>query len=534
MAEWARDAPERGEHDPALVGRVTVVDEELRHGTNLPAEAAPDIGAHPGRAPWSSARLSSPRGRDDGRAASQLVGRGAAVEGLDGPLDGSAARGPARSSSSASPGSARAACWPSSRRAPTRAATSCCRQRLGVRARPAVLGCSSTRSTTTSGARAGPARRACPPTPWRSCGEVFPSLATAGPRRRRPTSATGPTGPSAGSSRCWRPGAARPPARRRALGGRRLDRPARCPAAPAARRAGADRGRRAPAAAARAAGGGAPAHPRAGGLTRLELGAPERGGGPRAARRRRGRRDGIRAVRRERRQPLLPGAARPVVAAAARSARGHGLPTPRVPGASPRRSPGSSPCCPRPPAACSRAPPWPATRSSSSSPRPPRACPSRPCSPALDELLRRDLVRHRTSRGASASATPSCGAPSTSRPRAAGASARTRPPRRRWPRAAPRRPARTTSSARPGTATPPPSAVLREAAEATVSGAPATAARLLDAALRLAGPDAPDRTGLLAASAQAHALPGSSARPTTACSRAWRPCRGPRRAPACG
>jgi DNA-binding CsgD family transcriptional regulator/tetratricopeptide (TPR) repeat protein len=52
------------------------------------------------------------------------------------------------------------------------------------------------------------------------------------------------------------------------------------------------------------------------------------------------------------------------------------------------------------------------------------------------------------------------------------------------------------------------SGVLREAAEATVSKAPATAARLLDAALRLVGADAPDRTELLAASAHAHAAAG--------------------------
>ena len=129
----------------------------------------------------------------------------------------------------------------------------------------------------------------------------------------------------------------------------------------------------------------------------------------------------------------------------------------------------------------------------------------------LDELLRRDLVRHTDVprrfrfrhplvRRAVYEAAP--GRLAARRPRGQRA--------RRSPRAArPPWPAPTTSSARPGTATPPPPRVLREAARGDrLRARPATAARLLDAPCGSLRPDAPERAGLLAASAHAHAAAG--------------------------
>ena len=184
-------------------------------------------------------------------------------------------------------------------------------------------------------------------------------------------------------------------------------------------------------------------------------------------------------------------------------------PTSRCRGAWPRRSPGSSPCCPRPPAGCSREPPWPAIPSSSSSPRPPRAFPRRPpCRPSTSCCAGTSSAT-RTSRGASASAIPSCGAPCTRRPRAAGASPRTRPPRRRWPRAAPPPwPAPTTSSARPGMATPPPAASCAKPPRRPSPARPPPPRACSTPPCGSWARDAPDRTDLLAASAHAHAAAG--------------------------
>ena len=135
---------------------------------------------------------------------------------------------------------------------------------------------------------------------------------TRGPEPERPPAAGRRAPPRApgrprAARRCWRAPAAGADARRPALGRPGLARAARRAAAP-------------PAAGARAAGAGGAARGRCrssccrrssartarGTLTRLELTALSRDGRPRAARRR--RRDGLRG---ERRQPVLPAAARP-------------------------------------------------------------------------------------------------------------------------------------------------------------------------------------------------------------------------------
>ena len=136
---------------------------------------------------------------------------------------------------------------------------------------------------------------------------------------------------------------------------------------------------------------------RAGTLTRIELGALT----PDEARELLGdavdarRRD--RALRGERRQPVLPRAARAV--ARPRGRRGRRFTTRcrwrrsafRRP--SPRRSPRSSRCCPTPHASCWKERRWQAIRSSPSWRRPRPGLPETSAMDAVDELLRLDLVR---------------------------------------------------------------------------------------------------------------------------------------------
>jgi hypothetical protein len=115
----------------------------------------------------------------------------------------------------------------------------------------------------------------------------------------------------------------------------------------------------------------------------------------------------------------------------------------------------SSRCSATTPAGCSRAPPWPATRSSRSWP-PPRPRSRRPRrSRRSTSCCAATSSGPPTSRGASASATRWCVRRCTRPRRAAGGSARTSAAPPRWPGAAPPpRRARTTSSRPAGTATP--------------------------------------------------------------------------------
>ena len=156
---------------------------------------------------------------------------------------------------------------------------------------------------------------------------------------------------------------------------------------------------------------------RAGALTRLELGAPHRAEAARAPRRRHRRRRRRRALRGERRQPVLP--------PAARARRGRG---PATAGRRRRGARRTSACRPRSPprwreelallpttrAACSRARPSPATRSS----------PSCAAAAGVDDDAAHRRARRAarasiwcappTSRAVSASGIHSCAAPSTS------------------------------------------------------------------------------------------------------------------------
>ncbi|OPG08633.1 AAA family ATPase [Microbispora sp. GKU 823] len=103
-----------------------------------------------------------------------------------------------------------------------------------------------------------------------------------------------------------------------------------------------------------------------------------------------------------------------------------------------------------PPARCwwPRPPPWPPTSSNRPSPPWPPRCRRPPRWPRWTSWSSATSSAARA--GGSASATPSCDAPSTSRRRRAGAWARTPGSRPTWPSWAPRRPYRPTTSSIPG------------------------------------------------------------------------------------
>ena len=473
--------------------------------------------------------------------ASQLVGRGAAVEGLERALDELRGGRPCALEVVGEPGIGKSrGCWPSSRRARMPAATSCSAAAHPSSSARFRSGCSSTRWTTTSGRSSRRAATGCPTTPWRSCGMCSRRSRPPAPRRRRPTGATGRTGPCDGSSRSW-------PIRRRSCSLlddvhwadagsiELLDALLRRPPAAPALIAVAVRPRQLPE---RLSGALERTH-RAGGLTRLELGPlseaearellgdgvdgatasalyEESGGNPfyleqlartspRPARERARRRGaparrprgaagrgrGARRGARPAPRPRPPGARgrrrgrRSLRARARRGRRGRaraGRPaSPRRAAAPGRRAPLGRPAAlPLPP------PPHAARRV--------RGGPGR--------------LAHRRARGHRA------GAGRARRPRRG-----PRPPRRalgqarrhRRRRECCARPRRRPS---PGRRRPP------RACSTPPCGS--------------SGPAAPERTACSPHRRTRTPRPGGSARPTTACSRAWRPCRGPRRAPACG
>ena len=219
-----------------------------------------------------------------------------------------AADGRPCSSSSASPGSARRACWPSSRRAPTRRGTSCSPAARPSSSATCRSGSSSTRSTSTShgldprrldGARGR--RRA-------ELAHVLPSLplARAADRRRQDERYRTHRAVRELLERLAATQAAGAGARRRALGRLRLDRAARRAAAPPAGRAVlialAARPRQLPERLPPRSSGHAPER------CRGSSSAPEPGRGARAPGR--GGRRAADRLRGERRQPVLSRAAR--------------------------------------------------------------------------------------------------------------------------------------------------------------------------------------------------------------------------------
>ena len=330
-------------------------------------------------------------------------------------------------------------------------------------------------------------------------------------------------------------------ARRPALGGLRVGRAARRAAAPTAGGAGAAGASRCgPAAPGAAVPAALERAQRDGALARIELGALRRRGAraPRTAGRRRG---GRRAVRGERRQPVLPRAAR----RARCGARGRATVEPGRPAGRRRGAAGrgrgararSSRCSPGRPAACWRARRWRATRSSSS--WPPAAA-----------ARRRGARRSRRSTSCCAGPRPSDGGaaalplPAPARAprglrghaRRLAARARTSEAPRRWRRAARRRArARTTSSAPRAQGDAAAVALLREAGDAAAQRAPASAARWFAAALRLLPAHrrrAQERVELLRRVPAALARRAGSPRPRRAAARPRARCR--RRARAAG
>ena len=251
-------------------------------------------------------------------------------------------------------------------------------------------------------------------------------------------------------------------------------------------------------------------------LTRLELGALTPRRGARAARRAVDRRRGG-ALRRERRQPVLPRAARALARARGRSAP----PLPGVagrhrgPAGGRRRAGRGARAAVRDRApACSRERRWRATRSSPSWRRPRRRRPRR-----------RRSTRSTSCCGSTSFARPTCPAASASGTRSS-AGRSTRPRRGGWrlgahERCADALAARGASaaarahhverSARQGDAAA--VAILREAGEAAAQRAPASAARWFAAALRLLPRRAPaqERVELLLARAGALAATGQFA-----------------------
>ena len=303
---------------------------------------------------------------------------------------------------------------------------------VGARARPAVLGVRRRARRVRAGARAAAARRPRRRRPG-GAGDGASRRCRRSPAGREvapSTSATAAIAPCASCWSCWRAASRSCCARRPPLGdpasiellGALLHRP---PAAPVLL-ALAVRPRQI---AERLAAALERAH-RAETLVRLELVALTRGeAGELLGERDRGRRRG-RPLRGERRQPVLPRAARAHAAGRARARRRRAATSlggvevpPTVVGGAGR---GARPALRRARAACSRARRWPATRSIPSSPAAAAGVAEAAAIDALDELLRAGPRSARpTSRGASASGIRSCAGRSTRRRPAAGGSALT-------------------------------------------------------------------------------------------------------------